>query len=57
MKSLLSVGLVVMMLGALPVQAQGLDTLLPTLTFPEDGVSGSSKGCEPAGGAVCTPQK
>lgn len=31
---------------AAPVAAQSMDVLLPTLTFPTDTVTPSTKGCE-----------
>ncbi|MBP9183860.1 MAG: hypothetical protein KBF78_12055 [Fuscovulum sp.] len=39
---------------ALPVQAQTMGTLLPTLTWPEGDVTTSTKGCEGQAVAVCT---
>ncbi|GAB1361930.1 hypothetical protein MASR1M32_11660 [Rhodobacter sp.] len=39
---------------AAPAMAQSLDTLLPTLTWPDDGVTVSTKGCETKPG-VCAP--
>jgi hypothetical protein len=33
---------------AAPVAAQSLNILLPTLTFPTDTVTPSTKGCAPA---------
>ena len=43
---------------AAPVAADSLGTLLPTLTFPTDTVTASTKGCEaPAGQTVCTLSK
>jgi hypothetical protein len=33
---------------AAPVAAQSLTILLPSLTFPDDTVVTSTKGCEPA---------
>lgn len=56
MKTLLSAALATLMLAALPAQAQTLGTLLPALTWPEDSVTSSTKGCE-AGPTVCTLQK
>jgi hypothetical protein len=35
---------------ALPVQAQTMGTLLPTLTWPEGDVTTSTKGCDRPGG-------
>lgn len=40
---------------AAPAMAQSLDTLFPRLTWPDEGVTVSTKGCEPA--AVCVPAK
>jgi hypothetical protein len=40
---------------AAPVAADSLGTLLPSLSFPTDSVTTSTKGCEaPAAGSVCT---
>ena len=33
---------------AAPVAAESLATLLPTLSFPDDVVTSSTKGCDPA---------
>jgi hypothetical protein len=39
---------------AAPVAADSLGTLLPTLSFPTDTVTPSTKGCDvPATGSVC----
>jgi hypothetical protein len=39
---------------AAPVAADSLGTLLPSLSFPTDTVTTSTKGCEaPATGEVC----
>jgi hypothetical protein len=39
---------------AAPVAAQSMDVLLPTLTFPTDTITPSTKGCEvSATKAVC----
>ena len=40
---------------AAPVAADSLGTLLPSLSFPTETVTTSTKGCEaPATGEVCT---
>lgn len=40
---------------AAPVAAQSLTILLPTLTFPSDPVTPSTKGCaSPVAGSTCT---
>lgn len=40
---------------AAPVAAQSLNILLPTLTFPTDTVTPSTKGCAaPVAGGTCT---
>ena len=40
---------------AAPVAAQSLNILLPTLTFPTDTVTTSTKGCAaPVASTVCT---
>ena len=40
---------------AAPVAAQSLNILLPTLTFPTDTVTPSTKGCAvPVAGSTCT---
>jgi hypothetical protein len=40
---------------AAPVAAQSLNILLPTLTFPTDTVTPSTKGCAaPLAGSTCT---
>ncbi len=40
---------------AAPVAADSLGTLLPTLTFPSETVTASTKGCEaPASATTCT---
>ncbi len=56
MKTLMSATLAVLMLAAVPASAQTLGTMLPTLTFPDDTVTPSTKGCDPAA-QVCTLQK
>jgi hypothetical protein len=38
---------------AAPVAAQSLDLLLPTLTFPTETVTPSTKGCAPTAAPVC----
>ena len=55
MKKTLITSITAMMLAA-PAMAQSLATLLPTLTWPDDGVTVSTKGCE-AKAAVCVPGK
>ena len=43
---------------AAPVAAESLGTLLPSLSFPGDTVTPSTKGCEaPATDAACQPGK
>lgn len=56
MKTLMSATLAVLMLAAVPATAQTLGTMLPALTFPDDTVTPSTKGCD-AVDQVCTPQK
>jgi hypothetical protein len=57
MKTLLSATLATLMLAAVPAQAQTLGTLLPALTWPDDTVTGSTKGCDSAATTVCTLQE
>ena len=39
---------------AIPASAQSLAVLLPSLSFPTETVTPSTKGCEtPAGGTTC----
>jgi len=47
----------VALLMAAPAMAQTLDMMLPSLTWPDDGVTVSTKGCDAAATTVCTPQK
>ena len=50
----LALALAVALSLAAPVAAQSMDILLPTLTFPTDTVTPSTKGCEaPAVGTTC----
>jgi hypothetical protein len=43
---------------AAPVAADSLSILLPSLSFPTDTVTTSTKGCEvPATGSVCQLEK
>lgn len=53
MKKTLIASFAALMLAA-PAMAQSLDTLLPTLTWPDDGVTVSTKDCD-AKPAVCVP--
>lgn len=53
MKKTLIASIVALMLAA-PAMAQSLDTMLLTLTWPDDGVTVSTKGCD-AKAAVCVP--
>ena len=55
MKKTLAAALAMLLLAA-PVAAQTLDTLLPTLTFPEDGVTVATKGCATSATACTTKQ-
>ncbi len=57
MKTFVSATLAALMLAALPAQAQTLGTMLPSLTWPEDTVTSSTKGCDTPAVAVCTLQK
>lgn len=54
MKKTLAASIAALLLAA-PAMALSLDTMLPTLTWPEEGVTASTKGCEPA--AVCIPAR
>jgi hypothetical protein len=38
-------------------QAQTLSTMLPTLTWPDDQVTTSTKGCVTNTATVCTPKE
>lgn len=38
----------------LPASGQSVPTALPTLTWPDDTVTTSTKGCAPAAQTVCT---
>lgn len=40
--------LTLLLLAALPASAQTMGTLLPTLTWPEDDVTTSTRGCASA---------
>ena len=51
MKKIASAALVAMML-VLPASAQTLSTMLPTLTWPDETITTSTKGCTPQ--TVCT---
>ena len=51
MKKTLIASLAALLLAA-PAMALSLDTMLPTLTWPEDGVTASTKDCAPT--AACT---
>lgn len=58
MKTTLSTILATLMLMSAPAMAQTLSTMLPTLTWPEDMVTTSTKGCTPeAGQTVCVLPK
>lgn len=57
MKSLYAT-LVMLLLAAVPASAQTMSTLLPALSWPEDGMTALTKACEPASGqTVCTITK
>ena len=47
MKKTLIASLAALLLAA-PATALSLDTMLPVLTWPEDGVTASTQGCAPA---------
>lgn len=50
----IALGLALALSLAAPVAAQSMDTLLPTLTFPDESVVTSSKGCDaPATQPTC----
>ncbi len=50
--------LTLLLVAAVPVSAQTMGTLLPTLTWPEGDVTTSTKGCEATKGAeTCTLQE
>ena len=55
MTKIAAVALAALML-ALPATAQTMSTLLPTLSFPDDTVITSTKGCA-TGQTVCTLQQ
>lgn len=54
MKKTLIASVAALLLAA-PAMALSMDMMLPRLTWPEDGVTISTKGCEPA--AVCVLAK
>ncbi|MBK6465988.1 MAG: hypothetical protein IPL38_13010 [Rhodobacter sp.] len=54
MKTRLAATLTALALLALPASAQTLSTLLPTLSWPDDTVTTSTKGCDAATQTVCT---
>ncbi|MFZ1470320.1 MAG: hypothetical protein WAT09_15290 [Paracoccaceae bacterium] len=43
--------------GTVPATAQTMSGLLPTLTWPDDTVTPSTKGCAPDTKAVCVLQE
>lgn len=45
------------LLAAAPVSAQTMSTLLPSLDWPDDGVTSSTKTCETDGTSPCTVQE
>lgn len=58
MKTNLLAAAAALILAALPLQAQTMSTLLPSLTWPETTtVTGSTKGCDAPGATVCILQE
>lgn len=55
----LSIALTALMLLSVPASAQTLSVLLPSITFPTDDVTASTKGCATAttGAPVCIHQE
>lgn len=51
----LALALAVTLSLAIPASAQSLTILLPSLTFPTETVTPSTKGCEVPAGTTCQP--
>ena len=52
--TLIAAALSALTLLALPATAQTMSTLMPTLTWPDETVTPSTKGCDASGQTVCT---
>lgn len=51
--------LALLMMAAAPVAAQGVDTIMPRLTWPDDSITASTKSCVTTAqdGSACPAQK